>query len=73
VRTIDVGIRHDDNLVVPELRKIEILSDACPEACDDRLKLVVADYFIEAGFFHIEHFAPEREDRLIHSIAAHLG
>ncbi len=60
MRAVDIGICHDDDLMVTELGDVEILSDAGAQARDDRLQFVVADHLIEARLFDIEHLAPER-------------
>ena len=32
---VDIGIRHDDDLAVPELFEIKLVADACAERGDD--------------------------------------
>ena len=70
VRAIDIGIRHDDDLVIAELIDIEILAKAGAERDDDGLELVVAVNFVGAHLFDVEHLAPERQDCLEARVAS---
>ena len=38
MRTVNIGIRHDDDLAVPELVYVEFLSDTAPESLNYRNK-----------------------------------
>jgi hypothetical protein len=74
VRTVDVGVGHDDDAVVAQLVRIEfVLADAAAERRDQRADLGRRDHFIESCFFHIEDLALERQDRLVLAVAALLG
>ena len=64
MRAVDVGIGHDDDLVVAQLRDVELGADAGAEALDDGLELVVADDLVDAGLLDVEHLAPEGKDGL---------
>ena len=61
---VHIRIRHDDNLVVAQLGEVELLPDAGAQSRDHRLKLVVAIDLVRSGLFHIQHLAPQGEDRL---------
>ena len=61
---VDIGLRHDDDLVVPELFEIKLVSDACAEGCDDGLELIVAVDLVGARLFDVQHLAPEGKDCL---------
>ena len=57
MRSVDVGIRHDDNLVIAELRNIEIIAVAlgksAAERIDHRLDLRVGKDLIYARLLHV--------------------
>ena len=61
---VHVGIRHDDDLAVTQLRQIKFISNAASQSGDNRHQLVIAVDLIQPGLFHVEHFAPQRKDRL---------
>ena len=73
MRAVDIGIRHDDDLVIAELIDIEILAKAGAERDDDGLELVVAVNFVGAHLFDVQHFAPQRQDRLEARVAPLRG
>ena len=55
---VDIGIGHDDDLVIPELVEVEFVADAGAERRDDGLELVVAVDLVGPGLFHVQHLAP---------------
>ena len=55
---VDIGIRHDDDLVVAEFFEVELVPDARAEGDDHRIELVVAVNLVRAGFFDVQHLAP---------------
>ena len=70
---VDIGIGHDDDLVIAELIKVEFLADARADRRDDGLELVVADDLVLADLLDIEHLVPQRQDGLMAAVAAFLG
>ena len=70
---VDIGIRHDDDLMITQLRDIEILVDARSERRDDGRELIVADDLVESRLFDVQHFAPQRENRLNRAVTSALG
>ena len=58
--SVDIGIGHDDDLVVSGPTYIEVGSQARTDRIDDRLKLVVALDLVLSGFLDVEHLSPER-------------
>ena len=70
MRAVDIGIGHDDNFSVAKLREIKIFADAAAERRHDGLELFVAVNLVEPRLFHVQHLAPERENRLVASVAA---
>ena len=70
---VNVGIRHDDNLVVAELFEVKFVADTGTQRGDDRHELVVAVNTVDTRLLHIQHFTPERKNRLDSSVSAALG
>ena len=74
VRSVDVGVRHDDDAVVAQLLDVEILgADAAAERRDHRLDFVGAEHLVEARPLDVQDLALDRQDRLEPAIAALLG
>ncbi len=69
---VDIGVAHQDDLVVADLGDVELLSDAGPDGRDEGLDLVVLEHPIHAGPLDVEDLAPDRENRL-HPGVARLG
>src|SRR6185295_3351923 len=64
VRTVDVGVGHQDYLVIAEFGSVKIfLANAGSEGGDQRLDLAVTKHLVKARFFHVENLALERKDR----------
>jgi len=71
VRTVHVGVGHDDDLVVAQPGRVEIvLADAGADGRDHRTDLIVAQHLVVAGLFDVEDFALQRQDGLIAAVAA---
>ena len=64
MRPIDVGVGHDDDLVVTELAEIELLADPRADCRDQRLNLFVAKHLVDARPLHVQDLAADRQDRL---------
>ena len=73
VGAVDVGVRHQDDLVVPELRDVELVADAGAERRDHRLDLGVLQHLVDPGLLDIEDLAAQREDGLRGAVAPLLG
>ena len=72
VLAVDVRVRHEDDLVVAELRDVELLVDPGAQGRDDGLDLGVLEHPVEARLLHVEDLATQRKDRLVHGVAAGL-
>ena len=68
MRTVNIGIRHNDYFSVAEFFNIKILADRRTESSHNGHKLFVCIYLVYARFFNIEHFTPERKYRLIAAV-----
>ena len=71
--TVHVGICHNDDFVITELRDIKIFSYACTESGNHGAYGVGVQHSVESCFFYIENFTAERKNRLIFPVAARLG
>lgn len=54
--TIDIGIRHNDNLVISQFRNVKILMDSGSKSCNHRFDLFICINFIQPCLLHIEDF-----------------
>ena len=74
VRAVDIGVGHDDDAVITQLRQIEVLgADAGAERGDDGANLRRAQHLVEPGAFDIEDLAAQRQHRLIAPVPRLLG
>ncbi len=75
VRAVDVGVGHQDDLVVAQLVDLEAAGvvDAAAERGDQGPHLGGAEHAVEAGALHVEDLALEREDGLEVPVTALLG
>ena len=70
---VDVGVGHDDDPVVAQLREVEALADAGAEGDDQRPDVLAREDLVEAGLLDVEELAAQRQDRLEAPVAALLG
>ncbi len=74
VGTVDVGVGHQNDLVIAKLAGIEIFfPDAGSERHDQRLDFAVAQHLVEARLLDIENLSLERKNRLVLPVASLLG
>ncbi len=74
MRTVNVGVGHQDDLVIAQFGKVEIVAaDAGAQCRDQRADLLGAQHLVEARPLDIEYLAAQRQDRLEFAVAAHLG
>ena len=59
--------------MIAQLIDVEILAQSRAERDDDGLELVVAVDLVGAHLFHVEHLAPQRQDRLEARVASLRG
>ncbi len=71
VRTVDVGVGHDDDLVIAELRDVEVVhADARTERGDHRRNFGVGEHLVVSGLLDVENLSLDRKNRLRAAIAA---
>ena len=74
MRTIHIGIGHNDDFVVAQFIGIKVFAaDAGAERSDQRRDLIARKHFVKAGALDIEDFAAQRQNRLVLSVAALLS
>ena len=74
VRSVHVGVGHQDDLAVAQLGRIEVvLADAAAQRRDHGADFFVAQHLVVAGLLHVEDLALERQDGLELAVAALLG
>ena len=76
VGAVHVGVGHDDDPVVPQLRDVEAVADALDpgaERDDQRPDVLAGHDLVEAGLLDVQELAAQRQDRLEPPVAALLG
>src|SRR6266540_1664952 len=64
VLPVDVRIGHRDDLVVPDLREVELVADARANRGDERPDLLVLQHLVESGLLDVQDFPAQGQDRL---------
>ena len=62
--SVHVGIRHNDDFMIPELIGVKLLPDARPQGGDAGLELVVSIDLVRPGLLHVQHLSPKGQDSL---------
>jgi len=75
--SVDVGIGHDDDLVVAQPGHIDVVlvvaaADPHTEGRDDDLDFLVLKDLVESGLLHVEDLAAQGQDGLVAPVAALL-
>ena len=74
VRTVDIRVGHDDDLVVAQLLDVEVVApNASAERGDQGADLLASQHLVEARALDIEDLAAQRQHRLELAVAALLG
>ena len=73
VAAVDVGVGHDDDLVVAGLLDVEVLADPAADGRDERLDLLAREHLVEPRALHVQDLAANRQNRLGLARAALLG
>ena len=68
MRTVDIGICHDDNFIVTELCDIEVvavtLGKAAAECIDHGFDLGICQNFINRSLLYVQNLTADRQNRL---------
>ena len=71
---VDVGVAHDDDPVVAELRDVEIGGpDARAERGDDVADLLRGERLVQPRLLDVQDLATQRQDGLDGSVSSLLG
>ena len=74
MRAVDIGVGHDDDLVVAHLLDVEIVApDARAQRGDQRADLVGTEHLVEARALHVQDLAAQGQDGLVLPVAALFG
>ena len=73
MRTVDVGIGHDDDAVVTRLVGVEVVADVRADGRDERADGVARERAVQAGALHVEDLAAQGQDGLRLAVAGLLG
>ena len=73
MRAIDVGVGHDDDLVVAQLFQVEIVANARAHRLDERAHFLGRQHPVEPRALDVQYLALQWQDRLIVAIAPLLG
>ena len=76
--SVDIGIGHNDYLVVTKLVQISLFgvfsqTKTYAQCLNDVVHLVTLKCFMPHGFFHIEYFTSQRKDGLSGPASSLLG
>ena len=73
---VDVGVGHDDDPVVAQLRDVEAVADPLDpgaEGDDQGADVLARDDLVQAGLLHVQELAAQRQDCLEAAVATLLG
>ena len=73
VGAVHVGVGHQDDLVVAQLRKVEVFRDASAEGRDHGADLLVRQHLVVARLLDVQDLALQGQDGLVAAVAALLG
>ena len=71
--SVDVGIGHNDDLVITKFGNIKILMDSGSEGSDHCLDLFVSVNFIQTCLLNIQDLTTKWKDRLCGTVSRCLG
>ena len=71
---VHVGIRHDDDLMIPEFFPVKIfITHTGAQRGDDLFDFFAGQYFVEAGLFHIHDLAAQGQNGLKSPVPSLFG
>ena len=78
VRTIDIGIGHDDNLVITQFVDIGSFavifgSDSHAKSCIDIANFITFQSFVVHCFFYVQNLTAQRKNSLEHTVTSLFG
>ena len=73
MRTVNIGIGHNDDLMVTKFGDIKILMDSGSESSDHSLDLFVSIDLVQTCFFNVQDLTTKWKDRLCGTVSRCLG
>ena len=77
MRTVDIGIGHDDDLVIPQFCNIKIVAvtfrKSAAERIDHGLDLGIRQDLVDAGLLYVQRLTADRQDCLVFTVSCSLG
>ena len=73
MRSVHIGVRHDDDLMIPELGDVKIFMYPCTERGYHSLDLRISIDPVKPCLLHVQYLSPERKDRLGCTVSRSLG
>ena len=70
---IDIGIGHNDDLVITQFADIKVFMDTCSKSCDHCLDLCISIDSVKTCLLNIEDLASKRKDCLCRTVSRCLG
>jgi len=72
VGTVNIGISHNDDLVISQFGNIEIIMNTGAKGCDHSLDLFVCINLVQTGFLYVQDFSTKRKDSLCSTVTSCL-
>ena len=78
MRTIDIGIRHDDYFVVADLAQVQCLrvvfrAESDAQSGEDVTHLFALEHLVLHRFLHVQDLSAQRQDSLVLTVTTGLG
>ena len=74
MRAVDIGVGHDNDLVITQLFNVEIITANARAHClNERANLLGRQHLVKARALHIQDLTLQGQDRLILAVAALFG
>ena len=74
---VHIGIRHQYDFIVTQLRDIKVIAisfrEPAAKGIDHGLDFRIGKYLVHGGFFHVEDFSPDGQDGLILTVPGCFG
>ena len=67
---VNVGIGHDDDLVIPQFGLIKFVADSAAKGGNHVFNFVRIENSVQSCFLYIEDLTSKRQDGLSHSVSS---
>ena len=69
MRTVNIGISHDNDFMIAKLADIEILMNSSSKSCNHSLDLCICINLIQTCFLYIQDLTSQWKDSLCYTIS----